>query len=51
MFELAEIQRLLAEVAEHVKAGTKADRRKAAGKLQQVAGIASTLGFTIQPRM
>ena len=51
MFELAEMQKLLQEIADLMKTGNKTDRRKAAGKLQNVAAIASTLGFTIQPRL
>ena len=51
MFELAEMQRLLQEIAELMATGRKPDRRKAADKLQNVAAIASTLGFTIQPRL
>ena len=51
MFELGEIQRLLSEVAALVKTGSRPDMRKAASKLQEIAVIASTLGFTIQPRL
>lgn len=47
--ELAEMQKLLSEIAGHVKAGTKADKRHAAEKLSQLAAIATTLGFTIRP--
>lgn len=50
MFELGEIQRLLSETAALLKTGTKADKRKAASKLQEIAAIATTLGFTIQLR-
>ena len=49
MSELAEMQKLLSEIACHVKAGTKADKRHAAEKLGQLAAIATTLGFTIRP--
>ena len=51
MFELGEIQRLLSETAELFKSGTRSDKRKAAVKLQAIAAIATTLGFTIQPRL
>lgn len=51
MFELGEMQRLLSEIAELVKSGTRPDKRKAASKLQEIAAIATTLGFTIQPRL
>lgn len=48
MSDLAEMQRLLAEIAGHVKAGTKADKRHAADKLKQLAATATTLRFTIR---
>ena len=51
MSELGEMQRLLGEIAELLKSGSKPDRRKAATKLQEIAAIATTLGFTIQPRL
>ncbi len=50
MHELSEIQRLLAEIAELLKVGRPPDKRKAAGKLRELANIATTLGFTIEPR-
>jgi hypothetical protein len=50
MHELAEIQRLLSEIADLLKSGTAANKRKAASKLQQMAAIATTLGFTIEMR-
>ena len=49
MSELGEMQQLLSEIAEHIKSGTKPDRRKAAVKLQQLAGIATTMGFVLAP--
>jgi hypothetical protein len=50
MSDLAEMQRLLSEIAGHVKDGTKADKRRAANKLNQLAAIATTMGFTIRPQ-
>lgn len=50
MSDLAEMQRLLAEIAAHVKGGSKADKRHAADKLNQLAAIATTMGFTIRPQ-
>lgn len=49
MPELSEMQRLLSEISNHVKSGTTADKRNAANKLNQLAAIATTLGFTIRP--
>jgi len=43
-----EIQRLLQEIADHVKAGTTTDTRKAVTKLERIAALASTLALTIQ---
>ena len=51
MFELGEIQRLLSEIATLVKSGTRAEKRQAASKLREIAAIATTLGFTINPRL
>lgn len=50
MSDLAEMERLLSEIAGHFKSGTKADKRRAADKLNQLAAIATTLGFTIRPQ-
>ena len=50
MSDLVEMQELLAEIASHVKAGTKADIRHAASKLSRLAEIATTMGFTIRPQ-
>ncbi len=47
---LTTIQRLLREVAEHLKAATKADRRAAVAKLQRIASISQTLAFTIDAK-
>jgi hypothetical protein len=44
----SEIQRLLQEVSEHLKASTKTDTPKAVTKLQRFAALSSTLAFTIQ---
>ena len=51
MSDLAEMQQLLSEIADHVKAGTKADKRRAADKLVQLAAIATTMGFTVRPHL
>lgn len=51
MHELSEMQQLLQEIAEHLKSGTKPERRMATVKLRRIAAIATTLGFTIQPRL
>jgi hypothetical protein len=37
-----EIQRLLREVADHLKTSTPADTRKAVAKLERIAALAST---------
>lgn len=50
MSDLAEMQRLLAEIAGHVKAGTRTEKRRAADKLNQLAALATTMGFTIRPQ-
>jgi hypothetical protein len=47
---ISEIQRLLQEIADHMKLGTKTDTRKAVAKLQRIAALASTLALTIQAR-
>jgi hypothetical protein len=44
------IQHMLAEIAEHLNAGTQADRSAAVLKLHRVASVATTLAFTIKPR-
>ena len=51
MSDLEEMQRLLVEIAGHVKSGTKADRRRAADKLNQISALATTMGFTIRPHL
>ena len=50
MSELVEIQKSLQEVAEHLKAGSKAEKRMAIRKLQRIAAISSTLALTIETR-
>ena len=47
---ISEIQRLLQEIAGHLKSGTKTDTRKAVAKLERIAALASTLALTIQAR-
>ena len=47
---LAEIQRLLQEIAAHLGAGTRTENRKAATKLERIAAVASTSALTIQVR-
>ena len=47
---LAEIQRLLQEIAEHLGAGTRTENRKAASKLERISALASTSALTIQVR-
>jgi hypothetical protein len=46
----SEIQRLLEEIAGHLKSGTKTDTRKAVAKLERIAALASTWALTIQTR-
>jgi hypothetical protein len=45
---ISEIQRLLQQIADHLKSGTKMDTRKAVTKLQRIAALASTLALTIR---
>ena len=45
---ISEIQRLLGEVAEHLRTGTAADTRKAVAKLERIASLASTLALTVK---
>ena len=51
MKEIAELQKLLSEIADLVKSGLKADRRKAAAKLHDLGVIATTMEMTIRPRL
>ena len=48
MVSLKQIEGLLHDVAEHLQAQTKADRRAAVQKLERIVAIASTLAFTLQ---
>ena len=50
MTELAEIQRLLQEIADHLKSGSKAERRAAITKLERINALSSTLALTLQVR-
>ena len=50
MNDLAEIQQLLKEVADLLRAGSKADKRKAAVKLDRIGAIAGTLALTLKAR-
>jgi hypothetical protein len=45
---IKEIQQLLHEIAEHLKAGTTADTRKAVAKLEWIAALALTMALTIK---
>ena len=45
---VSEIQRLLKEIDDHLRAGTTPDRRKAVTKLERIAALASTLALTLQ---
>jgi hypothetical protein len=45
---ISEIQRLLQEVADHLKSGTQT--RKAVAKLERIAALALTFALTIRAR-
>jgi hypothetical protein len=45
---IAEINRLLREVAEHMKTGTTPDTRKAVTKLERIAALAATMALTLK---
>jgi hypothetical protein len=45
---IVEMQRLLKEVVSHLQADTKADKRKAAGKLERMASLAATLALMLK---
>lgn len=47
---ISEIQRLLQEIADHLKSGTQTDTRKAVAKLERIAALASTFALTIRAR-
>ena len=42
------MDRLLREVAGHLKAGTKSDKSAAVLKLQRISAIASTMAITVK---
>ena len=48
--DLAEIQQLLKQVADHLKAGDKTVKRQAIAKLERIAAIAGTLALTLRVR-
>jgi len=50
MSELAEIQQLVQEIAEHLKTGSKTEKREATRKLNRIVALASTLSLTLQTR-
>ena len=45
---ISEMQRLLKEIAGHLKSDTKTDTRKAVAKLERIAALAATLALTIR---
>jgi hypothetical protein len=45
---IVEMQRLLKEIVGHLQADTKADKRKAAAKLERIASLASTVAQMLQ---
>jgi hypothetical protein len=45
---IAKLDDLLRDIVEHLKAGTKPDRRAAVVKLDSLAAVATTLAFTDQ---
>lgn len=48
--DLAEIQQLLKQVADHLKAGDKTEKRQAIAKLERIAAISGTLALTLRVR-
>ena len=48
MNELVEIQQHLKEIADHLKVGSKTEKRQAVIKLERIAALSSTLALTIQ---
>ena len=48
--DLAEIQQLVKEVADHLKAGGKTEKRQAIAKLERISAIAGTLALTLRVR-
>lgn len=47
---LSDMQKLLGEIAEHLKSAAKPDKSAAVAKLGRIAALASTLAFTIEAR-
>ena len=45
---IVEMQRLLTEIVGHLQADTKADKRKAAAKLERMASLASTVALMLR---
>jgi hypothetical protein len=45
---IVEMERLLKEVTSHLQAGTNADKRKAAAKLERMGSLASTLALMLK---
>ncbi len=45
---IVEMQRLLKDVVGHLQADTKADKRKAAVKLERMASLAATLALMLK---
>ena len=45
---IVEMQRLFKEIVGHLQADTKADKRKAAAKLERMASLASTVALMLQ---
>ena len=45
---ISDIQRLLQEIADHLKSGTNPEKRKAVTKLQRIVAVASTVVLTLQ---
>lgn len=50
MNDLAELQQLLKETADLLKAGSKAHKRKTVVKLERLCAIAGTLDLTLKAR-
>lgn len=45
---MSNMQRLLVEVAQHLKSAAKPEQSAAVAKLERIAALASTLAFTIR---
>lgn len=48
MTDVAAMKQLLEEITQLVRSGSKADKRHAVDKLNQLAAIATTLAFTMR---